>query len=562
MMELESEISQRKLYGEKLERLNRLLHAIRNVNQIIVRQNDRQGLIQAVCDNFTKIGDYYNAWIAIFDDSGRVVAAAEAGMGEEALQLIRRFGLDDSAVCIRQTMNRQGTVVIKNPGSVCGDCPLSPKDSNGDVIAIRFEHNNKVYGLLVASFPTNIFENEEEKDLLEEIAGDIAFALAGIETRDLKELADKALIQSVEKCRTIFNAPGDGIILVDALSWKFSTGNTAICHMLGYTEEELGTISIEDIHPREELPQIIEKFKAQARGEISLSINIPVKRKDGTIFYADIGSATITFSGKTYLMGIFRDVTERMQTQEKLIMTDRLSSIGELASGIAHELNNPLTGIMGFSQIILEKDLPDDIKNDLRLVYNEAQRAANVVKNLLTFARKHQPVKQLIDVHEVINKVLELRAYEQKVTNIEVIEILSTDLPLITADYYQLQQVFLNIIINAEYFMVKAHNKGVLIITTENLGNSIRISFTNDGQGILKENLSRIFDPFFTTKKEGEGTGLGLSICHGIINNHGGQIYAESEPKGNTTFIIELPVRQENDNNSKLDIMKGESTVN
>jgi signal transduction histidine kinase len=331
--------------------------------------------------------------------------------------------------------------------------------------------------------------------------------------------------------------------------------------MLGYTEEELGTISIEDIHPREELPQIVEKFKAQARGEISLSIDIPVKRKDGTIFYADINSAAVTFSGKTYLMGVFRDVTERRQIQEKLIMTDRLSSIGELASGIAHELNNPLTGIMGFSQIILEKDLPEDIKKDLRLVYSEAQRAANVVKNLLTFARKHQPVKQLIDVHEVINKVLELRAYEQKVTNIEVIKNLSPDLPLITADYYQLQQVFLNIIINAEYFMVKAHNKGVLTITTEKLDDSIKISFSNDGQGILKENLSRIFDPFFTTKKEGEGTGLGLSICHGIITNHEGQIYAESKSERNTTFNIELPIRQENADDTKLDIERGASAV-
>jgi PAS domain S-box-containing protein len=562
MLELEAEVAQRKLYGEKLERLNRLLHAIRNVNQIIVRQNDRQGLIQAVCDNFTKIGGYYNAWIALFDDSGKVFAAAEAGMGEEVLPLIRRFGRDDSIVCIRQAMNRQGAVVIKNPGSVCGDCQLREKDSNGDIIAIRFEHNNKVYGLLVASIPTNIIENEEENALLEEIAGDIAFALAGIETRELKEQAEKSLIQSEEKCRTIFNATVDGIILADSQSGKFATGNTAISRMLGYTEKELATIGVEDIHPKEELPQIIEKFKAQSRGEISLSMDIPVKRKDGSIFYADINSAPVTFGGKTYLMGVFRDITERRQMQEKLLITERLSSVGELASGIAHEINNPLTGIIGFSQILLEKDLPEDIKKDLRLVYNEAQRAANVIKNLLTFARKHQLTKQLIDVHEVMNKVLELRAYEEKVNNIEVIQHLSPGLPLITADYYQLQQVFFNIIINAEYFMMKAHNKGVLTITTESLDSSIRISFANDGQAILKENLCHIFDPFFTTKKEGDGTGLGLSICHGIITNHGGHIYAESEPEGITTFTIEMPIRQDNTDNIEQGIEGGNTPVN
>jgi signal transduction histidine kinase len=163
------------------------------------------------------------------------------------------------------------------------------------------------------------------------------------------------------------------------------------------------------------------------------------------------------------------------------------------------------------------------------------------VKNLLTFARKHAPVKQMVNINAIIEKVLGLRAYEQKVNNIQVDTHLDPDLPEVMADYFQLQQVFLNIVINAEHFMIEAHNKGVLTITTSQEGNTIRIVVSDDGPGIADEDLSHVFDPFFTTKEVGKGTGLGLSICHGIVNEHNGRIYAESELDKGATFVVELP---------------------
>lgn len=244
---------------------------------------------------------------------------------------------------------------------------------------------------------------------------------------------------------------------------------------------------------------------------------------------------------------VARDTTERRQVEEQLIITDRLASVGELASGIAHELNNPLTSVLGFSQLLLGQDMPDDVKEDVKVIYSEAQRAAEVVKNLLIFARKHAPVKQLININSVIEKVVAVRAYEQRVNNIQVITHLASDLPEIMADYFQLQQVFLNIIINAEHFMIEAHKRGTLTITTENTGSIIKASFTDDGPGIARENLGRLFDPFFTTKEVGKGTGLGLSICHGMITEHGGRIQAESEPGKGATFVVELPISADND---------------
>ena len=238
--------------------------------------------------------------------------------------------------------------------------------------------------------------------------------------------------------------------------------------------------------------------------------------------------------------------TERKRVEEQLLITDRLASVGELASGIAHELNNPLTSVIGFSQLLLGRDIPDDIKEDIKVIYSEARRAAEVMKNLLIFARKHTSVKQLVNINSVIEKVLALRAYEQRVENIQVITHLAPDLPEIMADYFQLQQVFLNIIINAEHFMLEAHQRGTLIITTQLIGNTIKASFTDDGPGITKENLGHLFDPFFTTKEVGRGTGLGLSICHGIITEHSGRIYAESESGKGATFVVELPIPVDN----------------
>jgi signal transduction histidine kinase len=233
---------------------------------------------------------------------------------------------------------------------------------------------------------------------------------------------------------------------------------------------------------------------------------------------------------------------EQRRAEEQMLITDRLASIGELASGLAHELNNPLTGVIGFSQLLLGKDLPDEIREDIKIIYSEAKRAADVMKNLLIFARKHAPIKQLVDINRVIEKVLTLRAYEHKVENIQVVNRFAPDLPLTMADYFQLQQVFLNIIINAEHFMLEAHHRGTLTITTRRAGNSIIASFADDGPGIAKEDMVHLFDPFFTTKEVGEGTGLGLSICHGIVTEHNGLLYAESEPGKGATFIVELPV--------------------
>ena len=236
---------------------------------------------------------------------------------------------------------------------------------------------------------------------------------------------------------------------------------------------------------------------------------------------------------------------EREKMQEHLIVQDRLASIGQLVSGIAHEMNNPLTGVIGFSDLLMKRtDLPDDAKEDLKIVNDEALRTARVVKGLLIFARKQKAEKESLDINSIIQSVLQLRSYEYKVSNIEVYTQLAPELPQVLGNSGQLQQVFINLIVNAEQAMLEAHNKGTLTIVTKRVGDIIKASITDDGPGISPENMRKLFTPFFTTKEVGKGTGLGLSICHGIVTEHGGKIYVDSEPGKGATFVVELPINK------------------
>jgi len=230
------------------------------------------------------------------------------------------------------------------------------------------------------------------------------------------------------------------------------------------------------------------------------------------------------------------------QLQEKVYLHSRLASIGELAAGVAHELNNPLTGIIGFSQRLLRKSTDQTINRDLTRIHNEAQRAVRVVQNLLAFARRHDLKKQYSDINEILTGALELRAYELRTSNIELVVELAPGLPKTMADFGEIQEVFLNIILNAEQAMTEANHGGKLSVKTQKVKNYIKICFTDEGPGIPAEQLGKVFDPFFTTRGKRGGTGLGLSVCHGIVAEHGGRIYAKSKPGKGTTFIIELPV--------------------
>jgi two-component system NtrC family sensor kinase len=213
-------------------------------------------------------------------------------------------------------------------------------------------------------------------------------------------------------------------------------------------------------------------------------------------------------------------------------------------SGVAHELNNPLAGISAFAQLLLsEKRFPPDQRTAAEMIYAEARRASRIVQNLLTFARQHKPERTSTSVNQVLDDTLELRGYELRVRGIEVIRDYEENVPETMADAHQLQQVFLNLIGNAEQAMEKRQRDAQrLMVRTRRAGERIRIEIEDTGPGIPSNLLERIFNPFFTTKPTGSGTGLGLSISLGIVREHEGKIWAENAPAGGARFVLELPL--------------------
>ena len=228
--------------------------------------------------------------------------------------------------------------------------------------------------------------------------------------------------------------------------------------------------------------------------------------------------------------------------QQQLIQAEKLAAVGTLISGVTHEINNPLNNILGRVQLLQLGISGDAAPSGLQTIRDECERAIRIVRNLLSFTRQYQPEKALVSLNDILDQVLELRAYEIRVSNIELRKDFQADLPETSADLHQLQQVFLNLVINAEQAMTAAHGRGVLSIKTQRVRDVLQVVVTDDGPGIPDELISQIFDPFFTTKEVGTGTGLGLSVCYGIIKEHGGELRVESEHGKGTTFTVELPL--------------------
>lgn len=240
---------------------------------------------------------------------------------------------------------------------------------------------------------------------------------------------------------------------------------------------------------------------------------------------------------------LYYDVTAKREIQSKLLQTEKMAALGQLVSGIAHELNNPLTAIMGYAQLLLGHGLSLPQQSEAGKVFQEAERARRIVKNLLYFARENKPERTRVDLNEIVERTLALRGYELRVENIVVECSLETGLPETMADPYQLQQVVLNLLVNAEQALLGDRGSGHVWIRTHCApGGRIALEVSDDGPGIAPSIASRVFDPFFTTKPAGVGTGLGLSIVYGIVQQHGGDVTLESHRGSGAKFVVELPM--------------------
>jgi len=241
-------------------------------------------------------------------------------------------------------------------------------------------------------------------------------------------------------------------------------------------------------------------------------------------------------------LGLEKAVESLADTRERLVQSEKLSSVGQFVAGVAHELNNPLAMVTGFSELLVEMKPDEKFRSHLEIIGKSAQRCHKIVKNLLSFSRIHRPERKMTLINNTVDEVVEFMAYDMKTSNIDVVTDLQTVLPPIIADQHQLQQVFVNILGNARQAVEGFRPDGRIILRTRAKDGFVRVEIQDNGPGITPENKRRIFDPFFTTKPVGKGTGLGLSLVCDIIREHSGTIDLASEVGLGATFIIELPI--------------------
>jgi len=256
------------------------------------------------------------------------------------------------------------------------------------------------------------------------------------------------------------------------------------------------------------------------------------------------GSATLVdYHQRPVMQMNAREITGRKKMEQQLRQAEKLSALGQLVAGVAHELNNPLAVVMGYAQILSKHNgLDEKVRKDLLKILRESERAAKIVRNLLTFARPREPHMAVVDVNRLVAEALETREIQVHSANVQVLRRLAPDLPATNADADQIEQVLANLMANAIQALDNHLGKRVIEVTTEKRGDKIRIAVADSGPGIPLQILDRIFDPFFTTKGPGKGTGLGLSICYSIMEEHKGKIWVESEVGKGARFIAELPV--------------------
>jgi PAS domain S-box-containing protein len=290
-----------------------------------------------------------------------------------------------------------------------------------------------------------------------------------------------------------------------------------------------------------------------------------LRKVDGTPIWVEVSATAMPAGSQLSIEAIVRDVSERKKRDDQsrdgryqMLQAEKMAALGQTISGVAHELNNPLATILSWSERLAERNVDDKTKQGLEVILGEAERAARIVRNLLTFARKRQTTRAMVDLNQMVRETLALRAHEQEVTNIEVVEALATGLPEVFVDGHQIKQVLLNLIINAEQACLAASGRGTIVVRTIHDADrgSALLEVTDDGPGIPEDRQGKVFDPFFTTKEVGQGTGLGLTVAYAIAREHGGRIWLESRSAGapgakadrtgsvttGTSFFVELPI--------------------
>ncbi len=385
--------------------------------------------------------------------------------------------------------------------------------------------------------------------------GEVAYLDGVIVDITERKQVEEALVESERRYRTVFEHAYDGMLIADIAGTRILAANPAMCAMLGYSENEILKFGAEDVLRKEDLSDVLGKFRQQASGETTFALDVPFLRKDGSVIMTDSAAALLSFGGESCIMGVFRDTTDRKKAEAATIRSSRLEATTTLAGGVAHDFNNLMVGVLGNAEF-LRDDIGDrpEAADMLAAIARSARRAGELAQQLLSFARGGKYVTAPMSLNDVIQETLRLqdRTFPPRVRIERDIE---PELWLAKADRAQFAQVLMSLLINA---VEAIDGHGRVVLTTRNVeieesfaaprpglaaGRYAYLCVEDTGCGMDSETQAKVFEPFFSMKLQGRG--LGLAAVYGIVKNHGGYISVYSEPARGAAFKVYLPVTDE-----------------
>jgi len=573
---------EQKAASARVRHLNAVLRAIRNVNQLIVREKDPAEILRQSCMELVDARGYDAVWIAITEERGpfgRLVA--ERGFGKAFAEMRRRLEQGIVPPCCEKAADAGTVHIIRDPHRECpAECPSLKNETSSCqraamTIVSPLKSNGRTHGFLCAAVPPDLDIDDEETSLIREVAGDIGFALWSIETEGARR-------QEEERFRLTFDDASIGKVLT-AIDGKLTRVNQAFCDLLGYTREELEAKDFAEVTHPDDLGISREAVRCLLAGEqTSYRFDKRYLRKDGQPVWTDVSTILLhnpDGSPANFITHVL-DISERKRLHAQIAQSDRLASMGMLAAGVAHEINNPLAYIlynlesltddlpklssalrkcldivverfgedewaklMGPDREMLNPSMLDDIRSRFKDALQGSHRIRDVARGLGTFSRVERnrvvPVALMHVIEVAINMVFNEIKYRARLVK----EYGKTS--TIMANDGRLSQVFLNLLINAAHAIQEGDVEGNEIrVRTWQEGDEVFAEVRDTGRGIAKEHIPHLFEPFFTTKEIGVGTGLGLPISKTIVEEYGGRIEVASEVGKGTSFVVRLPVKK------------------
>ena len=664
---------------EKIVRLNLILRTIRNVNRLLVKERNIDKLLKGICQNLTENRGYHNAWIAVFDRDMNFVKHAQNGLDEKFTPLGSLFEKGQFTQCAQKALAQRRVLVTVDPSSECKDCPLSENYIGRAAMTIRLEFDGRIYGILTVSSPKPFARDAEEQKLLSEIAGDIAYALSRIEIENEKRETEKALQESEERYRSVFENTGTATIIIEKEK-TISMVNTQFEELSGFSKEDveqkkkwtdfvapedlmrmkgyhtrrrkdeqsapteyefkfvdrkgdtkdmfckIGMIpgtrrsvaSWLDISQRKEAEKALKESEKGIRDLIENSlIGIGIIQDDKVIYrnpeqqrlvgppspetspfnfenihpddaekvkalYQNLVSgqaqrletdyrfyppgkmhskadmkwvycraSLIKYKGDPAVLVNLLDITKAKELERLLLIQDKMVSLGHMATGIAHEIRNPLSGINIYLNTLERICLKRATTGKEIEIIQRAQSASNkiesVIRRVMDFSKPSELKLILKDINEPIEEALKLSSVTLRKSGIHIEKALNGQLPLCYIDSPLLEEVVLNLITNAADAMKDSKDDKKIRVVSTQKNNTVLLKVADSGPGIPRHIRDKVFDPFFTTKTD--SSGIGLSISHRIISDHGGSIDIEDSEMGGAEFTIVLPIPKNGQDN-------------